>query len=223
MNKIFILFGASGNLGLDAVNFFLNKEYSDYYFISRKKIDIPKGNLILVNDLSKEDNVKLAFSKIKKEKNNFYFLLNTVGGYWGGSDIESTPLSEWQRMININLTSTFLIAKHFIQLCKSGLGGSFVTISALSGINPEANKGAYSISKNGVNYLIKLLSLENRSSKISFNSIAPYIIDSEENKMWVKNKSLLIPKENICILAEDIFNNFGVVNGNIFELPYSNI
>lgn len=221
MNKIFILVGASGNLGMDAVNFFLNKDYDDYYFISRKPVSHSKGNLILVDDLSDEENVKTAFDKINREQNNFYYLLNTVGGYIGGSSISETSLTDWQRMISLNLTTTFLIAKNFIQLCNTGSGGSFITLSALSGIYPEPKKASYSISKNGINYLIKLLALENKSNHISFNAIAPYIIDSEENREWVQDKSLLISKENICKLAEDIFNNSAVISGNIFELPYS--
>lgn len=222
MRKIFILVGASGNLGKDALNFFTKKDYDDFYFISRKPINYNKGNLILVDDLSNEENVKSTFDKISREKNNFYYLLNTIGGYIGGSTISETPLTDWQRMISLNLTTTFLIAKNFIQLCNTGSGGSFITISALSGIYPEKNKAPYSISKNGINYLTKLLALENKSNHISFNAIAPYIIDSEENREWVKDKSLLISKENICKLAEDIFNNTVAISGNIFELPYSN-
>ncbi|NMB81492.1 MAG: SDR family NAD(P)-dependent oxidoreductase [Ignavibacteria bacterium] len=222
MNKIFILIGPTGNLGKDALNFFLNKNYDEYYFISRKPVNHNKGNLILVDDLSNEENVKNAFNKISREKNNYYYLLNTVGGYIGGSTISETSLTDWQRMISLNLTTTFLIAKNFIQLCNSGSGGSFVTISALSGIYPEPNKAPYSISKNGINYLIRLLALENKSNHISFNAIAPYIIDSKENREWVQDKSLLISKENICKLAEDIFNNTVAISGNIFELPYSN-
>lgn len=221
MNKIFILIGASGNLGKDAINYFLNKDYDDYYFISRKPVDYNKGKLILVDDLSNEKNVKSSFDKIRKEQNNFYYLLNTVGGYVGGSNISETSLADWQRMISLNITTTFLIAKNFIQLCNTGLGGSFITISALSGIYPEPNKASYSVSKCGINYLTKLLALENKSTHISFNAIAPYIIDSAENREWVQDKSLLISKEIICKLAEDIFDNSIAISGNIFELPYS--
>ncbi|MEW6506128.1 MAG: SDR family NAD(P)-dependent oxidoreductase [Bacteroidota bacterium] len=221
MKKIFILFGTSGNLGRAAVKFFLNKKYDGYYFFSRKQVEHSKGKLFLVNDLTDEDNVEKAFAQIERSENNFYCLLNTVGGYSGGSNISETRLIDFKRMIDINLTTTFLIAKNFIRLSKSGKGGSFIVIGALSGIYPEPNKAAYSISKNAINYLTKLLVSENKDANLTFNSIAPYIIDSEENRKLVKENSLLIPKENICKLAEEIFNNHEVINGNVFELPQS--
>lgn len=223
MKKIFILFGATGNLGSFAAKYFLEKEnYDHYYFLSRKKVDYKRGDLILVDDVTKEVNVENAFSKINRNENNFYYLLNTVGGYWGGSEIADTSFSDWKKIIDINLTSSFLIAKYFIQLCKTGSGGSICMVSALSGVYPEVNKGAYSISKNGVNYLTKLLALENHDKNISVNAIAPYIIDSQENREWVKDKTMLIPKENICKLAQEIFNGPGMKSGNIFELRFSN-
>jgi NAD(P)-dependent dehydrogenase (short-subunit alcohol dehydrogenase family) len=221
MKKIFILFGTSGNLGREALKFFLNKKYYDYYFFSRKQVDHSKGKLILVNDLTNEINVEKAFAQIERSEDNFYCLLNTVGGYSGGINISETPLIDFKRMIDINLTTNFLIAKNFIRLCKNSIGGSFIAIGALSGIYPGPNKAAYSISKNAINYLTKLLVLENKDANITFNTIAPYIIDSEENRKWVKENSLLIPKENICKLAEEIFNNHEVINGNVFELPQS--
>lgn len=223
MKKIFILLGATGNLGSYAAEYFLKDDSFDrYFFISRKKVDYGRGDFILVDDLTKEINVENVFDKIENSKDNFYCLLNTIGGYWGGKEIADTSLSEWQKMIDLNLTSSFLIAKYFIQLCKTGSGGSLCMVSALSGVYPEINKGAYSISKNGVNYLTKLLALENREKNISINAIAPYIIDSQENREWVKDKTMLIPKENICKLALEIFNDHGKISGNIFELRFSN-
>ncbi|MBS3943942.1 MAG: SDR family oxidoreductase [Melioribacter sp.] len=223
MKKIFILLGASGNLGSYAAKYFLEDDSFDrYYFISRKKVDYSRGALILVDDLTNEQNVENGFSNIVKGDDNFYCFLNTIGGYWGGKEIADTSLSDWQKIIDINLTSSFLIAKYFIQLCKTGLGGSLCMISALSGVYPEINKGAYSISKNGINYLTKLLALENHDKNISVNAIAPYIIDSQENREWVKDKTMLIPKENICKLAQEIFNDPGIKSGNIFELRFSN-
>jgi len=223
MKKIFILSGASGNLGSFAAKYFIEKnKFERYYFISRNNVYYDHGDLIVADDLTKEVNVEKAFGKIDRSEENYYCLLNTIGGYWGGSEIADTSLSDWQRIIDINLTSSFLISKYFIQLCKTGLGGSLCMLSALSGVYPEVNKGAYSISKNGINYLTKILALENRDKNISVNAIAPYIIDSQENREWVKDKSLLFPKENICKLAQEIFDDPGIISGNIFELRFSN-
>lgn len=220
MKKVFILFGSTGNLGSEAVKYFLKQDYSNYYIFSRRPIKAKNIRSIVVDDLTKEENVRDAFNQISRSKNNFYFLLNTIGGYWGGKSIAATPLSDWQKMIDLNLTTSFLIGKYFSILCKSGLGGSLCMISAASAINPPVNKGAYSISKNGINYLTKILALEGKEINLSVNTIAPFAIDTVENREWIKDKTMLVSPSDICILAENLFKNSSLFTSTIFELPF---
>ncbi len=220
MKKVFILFGSSGLLGASAVKYFLKQDYDNYYIFSRKPLKGRNFRTIIVDDLTLEENVQDGFDKISRSKNNFYCLLNTIGGYRGGKSIADTSLSDWQKMIDLNLTTSFLIGKYFSLLCKSGLGGSLCMISAASAINPQINKGAYSISKNGINYLTKILALEGKEINLSVNAIAPYAIDSSENREWIADKSLLVSPADICILAENIFKNSRLFTSAIFELPF---
>lgn len=220
MKKIFILFGSTGTLGKEAVKYFTNQKYDAYYIFARKPIKNKKPNFIVVGDLTKEENVANCFGQIKRAKNNFYYLLNTIGGYRGGKSISETSLDDWNNMINLNLTSSFLIAKHFADIVKSGLGGSLCMISAASSLHPQARIGAYSISKNGINHLTKIMALEGKEINLCTNTIAPFAIDSPENREWINEKSLLVSPFDICILAENIFTNSKLFNGNIFELPF---
>ena len=54
---------------------------------------------------------------------------------------------------------------------------------------------------------------------MSANAIAPYIIDSEENRKWVKNLDDLVHPSDIGRLIAQIFDNYSFINGNIIELP----
>lgn len=220
MKKIFLLFGSTGTLGKEAVKYFTKQKYDQYYIFSRKHSKSNKKNFITVEDLTKEENVAKGFSQIKRSKNNFYYLLNTIGGYRGGKSISETSLDDWNNMIDLNLTSSFLIAKHFAHLVKTGLGGSLCMISAATSLHPKTKNGAYSISKNGINHLTKILSIEGKEINLSANAIAPFAIDSPENREWIDDKSMLVSPMDICILAQKIFTNKELFSGKIIELPF---
>ncbi|MGK9369564.1 SDR family NAD(P)-dependent oxidoreductase [Melioribacter sp. Ez-97] len=219
MEKIFLLFGASGKLGLQAVDFFLNCEYDYYYFISRKKLDLPATTKphknILVNDLTNESDVIEAFSKIQRKEDSYYYLFDTIGAYWGGKRIEETPYEEWKKLFDINLNSSFLIGREFMKLAASSKGGSICFTSAYTAFSNEPGIAAYGASKSALNYFVKTLAEEGKSINLSANAIAPYILDTESNRQWIDDKSKLIPLQDLCMIVEDIFRSRKIFTGNI--------
>ncbi len=219
MNLIFLLFGSTGHLGSIAVEYFSKQKYDKYYFISKGDTGSKNKNRIIAGDMSVEKNVREVFSKIESTEENYYCLLNTIGGYSGGKMIAETPISEFNRMLNLNLKTSFLISKYFFRLCRTGKGGAICFISALSGVYPEKGKGSYGISKNSINYLTGLLALEGSEFNIRANAIAPYAIDSEENRKWIKNKSMLVKPLEICKKAEFFFKSPQNSSGEVLLLP----
>ncbi len=224
MKRILIIFGATGRLGTDAVSFFYNKNYDHYYLVSRSHITHKlTGNYtnLLSGDLTKEENVDSVFSKIKVDEETEIFLFSTIGTYLGNKYIHEIDYGDWLNILNINLNTSFLIAKHFSKLMLKCYGGSICFTSAYSATKHEAKNIAYGVSKNALNYLIKSLAEEGKMQNFSANAVAPYIIDSEENRKWIDNISYLISTESICKLVQSVFENYKVTTGNIFELPYT--
>ncbi|MEG8947423.1 SDR family oxidoreductase [Rosettibacter firmus] len=220
MEKILLLFGSSGHLGKTAISYFLNQDYNKYYFFTRKPLDISPAenvNIIFVEDLSIEKNVADAFSKININNNSLLFLFNTIGTYYGGKRIEDTPYEEWKSLLDINLNSSFFIAKYFVKLVKEAKGGSICFTSAYSAFYNEPNIAAYGVSKSALNYLVKSLSIEGKEINMSANAVAPYIIDTPENREWMKDKSKLIPALKICEVVQKIFDEWKILTGNIIS------
>ncbi|MHB8904942.1 MAG: SDR family NAD(P)-dependent oxidoreductase [Melioribacteraceae bacterium] len=223
--KIFLLFGSTGDLGKVAVEYFLNKDYDYFYLFARRgfEIESKKNNVTVVSagDFNKGDNVIEAFSKIKKNNNAAYYLFSTVGGFTGGKSISDTSYADFMNMLNINLCTSFLIAKHFTKLVEGTKGGSICFTSALSSLKPETNKAAYNISKDGLNLLVKTLALEGTSIGISANAVAPFIIDTESNREWVEDSTQLVNPKEICSVVQSLFENYKQTTGNIIVLPGS--
>jgi len=106
-----------------------------------------------------------------------------AAGVAGGGLAHQVDADEWHRVIAVNLTGTFFVAKHVIaQLLAqdpiNGERGSIVTIASIEGIEGTAGGSAYNASKGGVVLLTKNLAIDYGPSGIRANTICPGFIQT---------------------------------------------
>lgn len=135
-----------------------------------------------------------AMEKVRGRIGAVDVLVNNAGiSYWGLlSDMTST---QWQKMIDVNLTGTFNCIKVFSPDMVNKKSGAIVNLSSMWGVTGGSCEAAYSAAKAGIIGLTKALAKELGPSKVRVNAVAPGVIKTD----MTKNLS----EEDLNSLAEE--------------------
>ena len=118
-------------------------------------------------------------------------------------------LDEWQKVININLTSTFLMSKFAIKKMLKNKSGKIVNITSVVGHTGNLGQANYTASKAGIVAMSKSLAIEYAKKNININCISPgFIKTAMTDKIDDKFKEVILSKIPSARLGEpeDIAN-----------------
>jgi NAD(P)-dependent dehydrogenase (short-subunit alcohol dehydrogenase family) len=127
-------------------------------------------------DVSDEQGVSEVFARVQDTLGPADGLVHTVG-MWDGQPFAETPLEDWERMLRVNLTSTFLCFRAAVrQMQASGTGGRLVGIASRQGADRgAAEQAAYSASKAGLVRIVEAVAAE-YDGRITAAAVAPSTI-----------------------------------------------
>jgi 3-oxoacyl-[acyl-carrier protein] reductase len=212
--KNIIVTGASGGIG----NAIIKKLYETGANILAsgtriEKLEELKKNFenikILKFDISQSDKIEeFIENAISELGGSLDGLVNNAGITQDNLAIRMN-LEEWQKVININLTSTFLMSKFAIKKMLKNKSGKIVNITSVVGHTGNLGQANYTASKAGIVAMSKSLAIEYAKKNININCISPgFIKTAMTDKIDEKFKEVIISKIPSARLGEpdDIAN-----------------
>jgi NAD(P)-dependent dehydrogenase (short-subunit alcohol dehydrogenase family) len=102
-----------------------------------------------------------------------------AAGVTGGGPVHLVPLEEWNRVMNINATGTFLVGKYSAgQMMNQPDGGSIVNVASIEGVTGTEGGSCYSASKGAVVILTKNMAIDYGRRGVRVNAVCPGFIDT---------------------------------------------
>ncbi|NOG72060.1 SDR family oxidoreductase [Roseicella sp. DB1501] len=120
--------------------------------------------LAIPTDVGDPKAVNALFDRIKSEWNRLDFLFNNAGGNVPAGPIEDLAYEDWARVVQVNLTGSFLCAQAAFRLMKhqTPQGGRIVNNGSISAHVPRPDSVAYTSTKHAITGLTKTLALDGR-------------------------------------------------------------
>jgi NAD(P)-dependent dehydrogenase (short-subunit alcohol dehydrogenase family) len=125
-------------------------------------------------DVTSPESIAAAIGRIESGHGRLDVLVNNAGGFGSQATSETLDPEEWRRLIDLNLTSVFLVCRAAIPLLRRGTDARIVNVGSLAGQTAGYRTSpAYAAAKAGVHSYSRVLAHELAADGITVNAVAP--------------------------------------------------
>lgn len=236
-DKVIVITGGTGGLGQALIDKLISEDYfvAFSYLISEnvaneiiKKYSHKEDQIMACQvDITDEQSVEKFRNNIIEKYGKIDILINNAGICEDSSVLEMN-FDSWKRVIDINLTGTYICCKEFLKSMIYYDKCKIINIASVKGLFGSNNQVNYCSSKAGIFGLTKALAKECGKYNISINAVCPGYIETNMNfgnkrkKDTAENKSVL-SIDKLCntfthFISNICSDNFSGVSGQIFIL-----
>ncbi|MQA90602.1 MAG: SDR family oxidoreductase [Gemmatimonas sp.] len=150
-------------------------------------------------DLTTERGAEQAIRQVAEWGGKVESVAHLVGGYAGGTRIAEMPVETWNRMVELNMTSAYLVTRFALPALLEAGGGSFVFVSSRAAFEGRASRSAYAATKAGLVSFARAIADEYGAAGVRANIVVPDTIDTDDNRAanpgadtsrWVKPEDI---------------------------------
>ncbi len=183
--KTALIVGGSRGIGRECVRRFVSEGYSVAFTYlnsadAASSLSLETGALAIRADSADEGDVERAVSSAIAHLGGIGCLVYN-SAISGSSLVTDITLSQWNRMLAVNLTGAFLYARSVIPDMLKRKAGRIINISSMWGIRGASCESHYSAAKAGLIGFTKSLAEELGPSGITVNAVAPGVINTDMN------------------------------------------
>jgi NAD(P)-dependent dehydrogenase (short-subunit alcohol dehydrogenase family) len=189
--KVVLVAGGTGGLGRAVTLAFLEEgARAIVTYRSQEEFDALKsaagangsrleGNIVDVTD---EAVVRQLVEKIVGKYRRLDAMVNTVGGYAGGTKLWELETKVFDHMLALNLRSGYALSRAAVRAMLKESRGAIVNVAAKAAVDHSGGAAAYAASKSAAVALLDSLAADLKGSGVRVNTILPSIIDTETNR-----------------------------------------
>ena len=220
-NKKILITGATGGIGKALVKKFTFLE-GDVLATGTKneKLDLLKKEFPQINilkfDISEHSKIEEFIENVNSQLTSLDIVVNNAGISLDNLSLRMKD-DEWQRVIDVNLTSTFLLCKHAIRKMLKKKYGRIVNITSIVGHTGNIGQANYAASKSGIIGMTKSLAIEYAKKNITLNCVSPGFIQTNmTDKILESIKAVLTSKIPMAKLGsgEDVANTVAFLSSD---------
>ena len=180
--KKIIITGATGGIGNELVKKFITLKGEVLATgTNEEKLEKLKKNYPLVEtlkfDISKHSEIESFIEQAHSKLNGLDILINNAGITLDNLSLRMKN-NEWQKVIDINLSSTFYICKHALKKMLKNKFGRIINITSIVGHTGNIGQANYTASKAGIVAMSKSLAIEYARKNITINCVSPGFIQT---------------------------------------------
>ena len=180
--KVALITGAGTGIGKSSVLQLLGDGYSVVLAgrriepleetIAEASVDDSRA-IAVPTDVGSPDSVAALFEKTKAAFGRLDVLFNNAGIGSPRMNMEDLPVEDWQRVVDTNLTGSFVCAQHAIRIMKNQTpqGGRIINNGSISAHTPRPDAVAYTATKHAITGLTKQISLDGRKYNIACSQV----------------------------------------------------
>ena len=182
-NKNVLITGASGGIGSELVKKFVSLEANVLGSGTKaEKLDQIKKKYPNIKvkrfDISEHSRIEEFIDNVSLELEGLDILINNAGTNADNLSLRM-KVEEWKKVVDVNLTSTFLLSKYAIKKMLKNKFGRVVNITSVVGHTGNLGQSNYAASKAGIIGMSKSLAIEYAKKNITVNCVSPGFIVSD--------------------------------------------
>lgn len=197
-DRVFVVTGGSRGIGLEITRELLDQK-AKVVICGRKQENLDAAQeelqggdalLALQAHVAREEDIERLFDTAVEKFGRIDVLVNNVGMNLSTGGLVDTETGMWQKIIESNLTATFMCSRKAGKIMRDQKAGKIVSITSVAAHKASPGLNVYGIAKAGIEMMTKNLAAELAPDNIQVNAVAPGLVRTDFSKPFWSNQEL---------------------------------